>query len=504
MGEVYKATSCLDRWPYAVKVLKAKHGRGSSVHIRFKHEFCVLRRVSHPHIVGAHAYQETEDECFYSMDLLEGPTLSKLIGPDEPPLSVARVLRLGMQLCDAIRHLHVRGVVHRDLKPDNIIVEQKAGRDHAWLVDFGVCKLLPAWYADLEQRTEPGLRLQTESGAFLGTPGYAAAGGDGEQEDDELRDVFGLAATLFICLTKRLPYRQAPPKPGSKVEWFSKDDRLPGPLKSALEFALALDPAARCPSIEMFEGRLRVVLEDLEADDADEVDADADEGDESDVADDVGVPAVDRDEGIDSSGTSKPIQRDPARRQAAAPVLLTWAAPLVAGACLVLLGWSLGAQQTQEFSPSRTAIAWASGLPSYGARMPDPVHGLAPSADAQTPPADPQAPPADAQESDEEDTEPVVPSSSAASARPHRDPVRTSRRDELSAARGDLGRCLPLAEGAPIEGAEAEIAIGADGTVREVSVKVPNLPSMTTRCMERRLEQIVFRAGKTTTHRLKL
>jgi len=463
MGEVYKAASCLDRLPYALKLLFAKHGRGSTIRRRFEHEFCVLRRVDHPHIVKAHAFQETDSECFYAMDLIQGPTLSALIAPDEPPLDVLRVLRLAMQLCDALRHLHALGVVHRDLKPDNIIVQQLDGRDHAWLVDFGVCKLLPAWYSDLEMRTEPGLRLHTDTGALVGTRGYVAPS-KAEEEQDKLRDVFGLGATLFRCLTGRLPYPSARQE-GAEVKWNARDDRIPNALKYALEFALAIDPAKRCPSIEMLETRLRVALEDLEPDEADE-DGAPENGARS------AHPSSTAGGGPPKSGSWRNV-----------PVL-------AAGAGLVLVGWFAGVSQAPTFSASRTAIAWASRLPSItSTAAPTEI----PVPRFEDPPGPTDVPPETGRdESATLSTTPVQP-------QPQQDPVRTSRRGELSAAAGDLGRCLPSGESAAIK-----VEVGSDGTVRDVSVVAPNLPSVALRCLERRLDRISFQPGKTTQHQLKL
>jgi len=360
--------------------------------------------------------------------------------------------------------LHARGVVHRDLKPDNIIVGQVDGRDHAWLVDFGVCKLLPAWYADLEFRTEPGLRLQTEAGAFLGTPGYASA--RDAENDDELRDVFGLAATLFRCLTGRMPYKQAPPQEGAEIEWFASDDRLPRALKWALEFALMVDPKERCPSIEVFEARLRVPLDDLEADEA----------------------------GVDGGGSKPSGHGESSGPQAGARSSRNLPIALAAGAGLVLLGWLVGLSQGPAFSPSQTAIAWAARLPP-----PEPVAVPAESAVVSMPQRAATPPQEDAMPEEDSELVAPIPPKMPATSHPQRDPVRSSRQDALSAATDELGRCLPTGESATIE-----LKVGLDGKLHAVSVDAPTLPSVAKRCLERRLDRISFKPGRTSTHQLKL
>jgi eukaryotic-like serine/threonine-protein kinase len=122
------------------------------------------------------------------MDLIEGRTLEALC--EDEPLPLARAVTLVRDVASAIQHAHTQGILHRDLKPQNVIV---GWGDHAWVVDFGLARFI----------REQGPRLTT-TGALLGTPLFLApeqAVGDG----DERSDVYSLGALLFFALTGQSP-----------------------------------------------------------------------------------------------------------------------------------------------------------------------------------------------------------------------------------------------------------------------------------------------------------
>jgi len=256
MGEVYAATCLADRRPYAVKLLGAEFATDPTMLTRFLHEFWVLRQISHPHIVAAHAYFEDGGERYYSMELLRGESLSEAL--DHGPLELERGLRLALQLCAAVTALHERGVIHRDLKPGNVFVTQVHGAEHVKLLDLGICKLTARWYADAELRTRPELRIQTQAGIVVGTPGYIGPTSDeGDFASDVSLDVFGLGVTLFRVFVGRLPYVKSPPGEDDEPRWYPKDDeRIPSVLANVLKKAIAPDPALRFSSIESLRDEL--------------------------------------------------------------------------------------------------------------------------------------------------------------------------------------------------------------------------------------------------------
>lgn len=260
MALVYKVFSRVERRIYAMKVLGELFAKDPTAVARFEHEFCTLKRLSHPHIVKADSFVAAKGEhpCFYTMEFLEGDPLDKIAKAG--PLSVDRAVQLTLQICDAVAALHEIGVLHRDIKPANIIVSRVDGREHATLVDLGVCKWTPRYYAELDGRTPPDLRRETRAGTVLGTPGYMGASRD--DDDAEFRDVFGLGATLFRIVTGRMPYK-GEPGPDEVLRWEAADADLPGTLTEALAGALDASPSSRFQSIAEFRGALELVVDEL-------------------------------------------------------------------------------------------------------------------------------------------------------------------------------------------------------------------------------------------------
>ena len=178
----------------ALKVLLAAGSSASRA--RFRREAHVLARLSHPHVVSVHAAGEHEGRPYLVLDYVRGRSLAERLrrgGPLDPDDALA----LGVKLAGALEHAHGLGVLHRDLKPDNVLIDE-AGEPR--LTDFGLAK-------QLEDATQ---RL-SQSGFLLGTPGFWPP----EQARGELTrigpasDVYGLGATLYACLTGEPPCRGA-------------------------------------------------------------------------------------------------------------------------------------------------------------------------------------------------------------------------------------------------------------------------------------------------------
>ncbi|MCA9638991.1 MAG: serine/threonine protein kinase, partial [Myxococcales bacterium] len=167
---------------------------------RFRHEFLALRQAEIPGLVRAHALYELDGEIFYSMELLQGRNLEAVI--EDRPLPAARVVEIGIELTRILQGLHERGVIHRDIKPTNIVLLDDG---NLRLVDLGLGKLLPPFYATSEGRTPPEERLQTTPGIRLGTPGYIAPEAGFGDPPAARQDVFSLGVTLFRLATRKMP-----------------------------------------------------------------------------------------------------------------------------------------------------------------------------------------------------------------------------------------------------------------------------------------------------------
>ena len=238
MGEVYRAHDTRLRRDVAIKVLPETLAHGSAWE-RFEREARAASALNHPNICAVYDVGEADGRQFLVMELLEGKTLRDFIGnkPVEPRIAAA----LGMQIADALEAAHAKGIVHRDIKPGNIMV---TGRDHVKVLDFGLAKHAPS-NAD-ETRS---LDQLTAAGTLLGTPHYLAPELLQGKEADARSDLWALGVVLYEMLCGRLPF------PGPTVFEVSsailKEDPAPLPatvpfkLKSVVERCLEKEPEKR-------------------------------------------------------------------------------------------------------------------------------------------------------------------------------------------------------------------------------------------------------------------
>ena len=205
MGEVYRAIDTrLDR-TVAVKVLKP-HGAESAKGVqRFQREARAISKVNHPHICGLYDIGEQDDVPFIVMEYLDGETLAHRLL--RGPLTVDQVLRLAIQIADALDHAHRQGIVHRDLKPANIMVTRAGAK----LLDFGIAALRSsptAFDADSPSARE-GHETLTEEGTILGTLQYMAPEQLEARPIDARADIFAFGAIVYEMTTARQAFAGA-------------------------------------------------------------------------------------------------------------------------------------------------------------------------------------------------------------------------------------------------------------------------------------------------------
>src|SRR3954468_14597243 len=248
MGVVYLAREpFLDR-EVAVKVLPADLASGNA-RDRFLREARTAARLSHPHIVPLHTFGQSGDVLFYVMGYVEGESLeAKLRRVGRMPADQAR--RVIDEISDTLQYAHSMGVVHRDLKPDNILLDRHTGR--ALLTDFGIAK----------QRADTA--TLTRTGMIVGTPHYMspeqAAGGDGI---DGRTDIYALGVIAYRMLTGHLPFRGTSMQEilsqhavATPIAPSKTDETIPLELDRVVMRALAKDPADRWPTAAMIRQTL--------------------------------------------------------------------------------------------------------------------------------------------------------------------------------------------------------------------------------------------------------
>ncbi|HWT94893.1 MAG TPA: serine/threonine-protein kinase, partial [Solirubrobacteraceae bacterium] len=195
MGSVYAATDLERGHRVAVKVLKRRFAERTEFRERFVAESRAAQLIPHPHILTVHDHGVSEGWHFIAMALAPTDLASMLEA--EGTLPVQRALNIVEQVAWALDVAHEHGVVHRDVKPENVLVRPRRTADepdHAWLADFGIAKL---------ESAERGL---TRTGVFVGTVNYASPEQAAAAELDGRSDQYALACVLFECLTGRPPF----------------------------------------------------------------------------------------------------------------------------------------------------------------------------------------------------------------------------------------------------------------------------------------------------------
>lgn len=197
MGTVYLATHALLKRPTAIKLLKP-HLATDEVVARFEREARLASQLVHPNTIEIYDYGRTPEGVFYYvMEYLEGRTLDEIVATGGA-LPVGRAIHVLRQVCAALREAHGRGLIHRDIKPHNLMLCQRGGEnDVVKILDFGLVKDL----------TTPQSRNITQYQRVVGTPMYMAPERIRNPADADARsDIYSVGATAFHLLAGRLPF----------------------------------------------------------------------------------------------------------------------------------------------------------------------------------------------------------------------------------------------------------------------------------------------------------
>jgi serine/threonine protein kinase len=244
MSVVFLARDVRLNRPVAIKVLPPELARDPAVRVRFTREAQTSAHLAHPHIIAIHDVGERDDVAWFVMAYVSGGSLATRLGR-EPRQPVDAVKRLLCEVADALDYAHMRGVIHRDIKPDNILLDADSGR--AVVTDFGIARAM-----------EAGARL-TVTGIAVGTPAYMSPEqAVGERELDGRSDIYSLGVLGYQMLTGRVPFAASnamalllkhvsePPRPIAELR-----PEVPRPLREAVERALAKAPEDRWPTAAM-------------------------------------------------------------------------------------------------------------------------------------------------------------------------------------------------------------------------------------------------------------
>ena len=251
MGVVYRAFDRKLDEDVAVKLLRPDVITDDpSLLKRFKDEIKLARRITHRNVLRTHDFGETSGVPYISMEYLEGVTLKDLIRQKGAlPLGVG--LRIAKQMCNGLEAAHAQGVVHRDIKPQNMLIMPETGE--LKIMDFGIARRS-------EVKSGEGM---TSTGMVMGTPDYMPPEQAEGQAAEFRSDIYSLGVVFFEIFTGRLPFsgdtimkvvlahmQQAPPAPRSL------NPKLPVELEAVILRCLAKEPDDRYPNVE-------AIMEDL-------------------------------------------------------------------------------------------------------------------------------------------------------------------------------------------------------------------------------------------------
>src|SRR5262245_41230570 len=266
MGEVYKSRDTRLERTVAIKVLPQQLSASPEVRQRFEREAKTISQLSHPHICALYDVGRDGETEYLVMEYLEGETLANRLARGALPPE--QTLRYGIEIADALDKAHRHGVVHRDLKPGNVMLTKSGVK----LLDFGLAKALPSSNgraAGTEGVTSlPTQGNLTQEGTILGTMQYMAPEQLEGKEVDGRTDVFAMGATLYEMATGRKAFTGATQASLITAIMSSEPPAIstirpmaPPALERAIRKCLAKDPEDRWQSAADLGSELQWIVE---------------------------------------------------------------------------------------------------------------------------------------------------------------------------------------------------------------------------------------------------
>jgi serine/threonine-protein kinase len=261
MGVVYRARQKIIDRPVALKVLRRELAQDEAAVKRFLVEAKAVSSLASPHIVTLYDFGITHEGLLYfTMEMMEGEALTALI-KREAPLGAERAAKILLQACSALAEAHGKGILHRDLKPDNIfILKDDHGGELVKMLDFGIAKIM-------DDGTSESI---TRTGMVCGTPMYLSPEQAMGRSLDARSDIYSLGIILYEMLSGSPPFvdqtpvavlmKQVSEQPKS-VHVIRPDVEIPVALDELLMAVLAKNPEHRPQSVEELKQRLAAALD---------------------------------------------------------------------------------------------------------------------------------------------------------------------------------------------------------------------------------------------------
>jgi serine/threonine protein kinase len=356
MGRVYRGEHVLMKKRVAIKLMHRELSSVPEIVQRFEREAHAAAHIDHPHVASCTDFGTLPDgTVFLVLEYVEGRPISALI--EEGPLRLDRALEIGIQIASALESAHARGIVHRDMKPDNVLlVERDGGRDFVKVLDFGIAKV--------ETAAVHSSRPITQVGMVYGTPEYMAPEQALGQEVDARADIYALGVMLYELLAGQRPY--GGPVTGLLGQQLSQPiplikDRagvvVPPGVEAFIRQMMVTDVNSRIATAGEVIDKLRILLEATSGDPARRR---------------MLSSHLDDPRGLGPASSRPPVQAVPRRRSTdrrGRGILLTLALAGLGGG-----GAVFGLTYLEKYSPQKTTL-------SPGPATPEPLAPSSPAVD---------------------------------------------------------------------------------------------------------------------------
>jgi serine/threonine-protein kinase len=260
MGKVFRAQQIPLGRAVALKVLEASRV-DTEFQRRFFREAAILAKLKSRHTVTIYDYGRDNDLYFIAMELVAGGSLAQVLAA-EGPLGVTRTLSIAQQICRSLREAHAQGVIHRDLKPGNVVLTQsEEGEELAKVLDFGLAK-----------RVNTNSSEDTDADTVPGSPKYMAPEVIRQQGIDGRTDLYSLGIMMYQMITGAVPFNRDNPmdiliahlhEPPPSMRELNPHVEIPVPLERVIMRCIAKNPEDRFPDVQSLLDTLRALSMDM-------------------------------------------------------------------------------------------------------------------------------------------------------------------------------------------------------------------------------------------------
>ncbi len=264
MGEVYLAQDTKLNRQVAIKFLSNEFSKDADKLNRFVQEAQAASALNHPNIIIIHEIGEFENLNYIATEFIEGKTLDKHLKANS--MNLGKILDIAIQIASALDEAHTAGIVHRDIKPDNVMIRENG---LAKILDFGIAKLTEKQSPEIESEDATAIQVNTTPGMIIGTANYMSPEQAKGKEVDKRTDIFSFGVVIYEMLSGELPFEGETPMEIiaaiiNKEPKPLNDSEIPSEIKKIISKTLRKDRDERYQTIKGLLADLKDVKKELD------------------------------------------------------------------------------------------------------------------------------------------------------------------------------------------------------------------------------------------------